>query len=61
MIKLWIYRRAQLPYPLHKPSALISNDGIANLKKITWYDRGLLHKTSDVKIGMDLLTQGFKI
>lgn len=63
MIKLWICQRIQLCYPSHGPSIMISSgiiisdDGTVNLRSVTWFD----YKLSYVEIGMDLLSEGFKI
>ena len=61
MIKLWINPKVTLYYPLHDRDIKMPDGSVKldELPSTTWFDR-LIWEPSDVKIGMDLLTQGYE-
>jgi len=58
MIRLWIRREGF--FPSYGPSDIISSDGTVNLPNLAWHYRQHVEPT-DVKIGLDILTKGYRI
>ena len=60
MIKLWLYSKDCLHYPVYNRIDRMLKDGTIVLSSVQWYDRPDC-ELGDTKIGLDFLTKGFKI